>query len=216
VPIEGTLVLLREEREGDAALLASLRNDLDTQAWSKTLPPDYTVPMLRKRFEQREFSYDPREGRFIVEERSTGTAIGYIGYSGLRRRHSVGIGIMFSKRAWGKGYAEEANELLVRFLFEELGVQVVQLWTHSGNPRAIGLAEKVGFTVAARMHNAVYKNGKLLDNVVMDQLREEFYARHPELEDRLGNPFPHSGVTSSPASLPRGDRRTTPPRSAAP
>ena len=96
---------------------------------------------------------------------------------------------MLSKSAWGKGYAEEANELLVRFLFVELGVQVVHLWTHSGNPRAIGLAEKVGFKVAARMRHAVYKNGRLLDNVVMDQLREEFYARHPELEDELGNPF---------------------------
>jgi RimJ/RimL family protein N-acetyltransferase len=189
VPIEGTLVVLREERDGDAELLAALRNDLDTQAWSKTLPPDYTVPMLRGRFESREFNYDPLEGRFIVEERASGAAVGYIGYSGLHRRHSVGIGIMFAKRAWGKGYAEEANELLVRFLFEELGVQVVQLWTHSGNPRAIGLAEKVGFKVAARMRNSIYKNGKLLDNVVMDQLREEFYARHPDLTDELGNPF---------------------------
>jgi len=189
MPIEGTLVTLREEREGDAELLAALRNDLDTQAWSKTLPPDYTVPMLRKRYETREFNYDPLEGRFIVEERSTGTAIGYIGYNGLQRRHSVGIGVMFSKNAWGKGYAEEANELLVTFLFVELGVQVVQLWTHSGNPRAIGLAEKVGFKIAARMHNAIYKNGTLLDNVVMDQIREEFYARHPELTDGLGNPF---------------------------
>lgn len=189
MPIEGSLVRLREERDGDAALLTSLRNDLDTQAWSKTLPPDYTLPMLRKRFEQREFSYDPLEGRFIVEERSTGKAVGFIGYSGLRRRHSVGIGVMLSKSVWGRGFAEEANDLLVRFLFEELGVQVVHLWTHSGNPRAIALAEKVGFTVAARMRNAIYKNGKLLDNVVMDQLREEFYERHPELEDGLGNPF---------------------------
>ena len=189
MPIEGTLVTLREEREGDAELLAALRNDLDTQAWSKTLPPDYTVPMLRKRYETREFNYDPLEGRFIVEERSTGAAIGYIGYNGLQRRHSVGIGVMLSKSAWGKGYAEEANELLVTFLFIELGVQVVHLWTHSGNPRAIGLAEKVGFKVAARMRNSIYKNGKLLDNVVMDQIREEFYARHPELEDQLGNPF---------------------------
>jgi RimJ/RimL family protein N-acetyltransferase len=189
VPIEGALVTLREEREGDAELLAALRNDLDTQAWSKTLPPDYTVPMLRKRYEEREFSYDPLEGRFIVEERSTGTAIGYIGYTGLQRRHSVGIGVMLSKSAWGKGYSEEANELLVTFLFVELGVQVVHLWTHSGNPRAIGLAEKVGFKVAAKMRNSIYRNGKLLDNVVMDQTREEFYARHPELVDELGNPF---------------------------
>lgn len=189
MPIEGTLVRLREERADDAPFLAALRNDLDTQAWSKTLPPDYTVPMLRKRFEEREFSYDPDQGRFMVEERSSGNVIGYIGYSGLERRHATSIGVMIAKSAWGKGYAEEANELLLRFLFEELGLQVVRLWTHSGNPRAVRLAEKVGFRVSARLHNAIFKGGKLLDNIVMDQLREEFYARHPELEDHLRSPF---------------------------
>lgn len=189
MPIEGTLVRLREERSDDAAFLAALRNDLDTQAWSKTLPPDYTVPMLTKRYEEREFSYDPLQARFMIEEKASGAVVGYIGYSGLERRHAVSIGVMLAKSAWGKGYAEESNELLLRFLFEELGLQVVRLWTHSGNPRAIGLAEKVGFRVSARLHNAIFKGGRLLDNVVMDQLREEFYARHPELEDGLPSPF---------------------------
>lgn len=189
MPLEGTLVRLREERAEDVPLLTELRNDLETQAWSKTLPPDFTEPMLRKRFESREFSYDPLEGRFIVERTDTGEAIGYVGYSHLERRLGVSIGVMLKQDAWGQGFAEEANDLLLRFLFHELGLRVVWLWTHSGNPRAIRLAEKVGFRVAARFRDAIFKDGHLLENVAMDQTRDEFYARHPDLIDRLPDPF---------------------------
>jgi hypothetical protein len=42
-----------------------------------------------------------------------------------QRHRSSGTGIGCSKSAWGKGLTEEANELLVRFLFDELGFQVV-------------------------------------------------------------------------------------------
>src|SRR3990170_6964868 len=36
MPLEGKLVILREERPEDVKFLAFLRNDLETQAWSKT------------------------------------------------------------------------------------------------------------------------------------------------------------------------------------
>ena len=41
MPLEGKKVRLREVRESDLPLLVSLRNDLDTQGWSQTLPPDW-------------------------------------------------------------------------------------------------------------------------------------------------------------------------------
>ena len=45
MPLEGKLVILREERPEDMKFLVVLRNDLETQAWSKFLPPDYTEAM---------------------------------------------------------------------------------------------------------------------------------------------------------------------------
>ena len=41
--LAGKLTILREEQPEDMQFLVDLRNDLDTQAWSQTLPPDYTV-----------------------------------------------------------------------------------------------------------------------------------------------------------------------------
>ena len=61
--LEGQIVRFREEREEDLQFLIDLRNDLDTQGFTKTLPTDYTLPMYLKRFQEREFSFDRDDGR---------------------------------------------------------------------------------------------------------------------------------------------------------
>lgn len=183
--LEGGLVILREERSEDMGPLVELRNDLETQAWSKTLPPDYTVPMYLKRFQEREFSFDRKDGRFIIESRSAHEFAGTISYTGLQPRWTAVIGIMLARKFWGSGFGYDAQEVMLKFLFEQLGLQVVRLFTHSGNPRAVGLAGKSGFKVSMRQREAIFKNGQVYDNLMMDLLREEYYERHPELTDHL-------------------------------
>jgi hypothetical protein len=61
--LEGKLVILREERREDQRLFADLRNDVDTQAWPKALPPDYTEEMHIRRLETREFTYERDSAR---------------------------------------------------------------------------------------------------------------------------------------------------------
>lgn len=185
MPLEGEIVILREEQPEDMSLLAAMRNDLETQAWSKTLPPDYTETMLLRRYQDREFSYDPQEGRFVMIVRASGEFAGSISYTGLNPRWSATVGLMVEKKFWGTGLAYDAQETLLKFLFTELGLRVIRLFTHTGNPRAIGLAEKSGFKISARQRQAIFKNGELLDNIVMDLLREEYFSSHPELVDNL-------------------------------
>ena len=183
--LEGKLVVLREEQPEDMPRLTALRNDLETQAWNKTLPPDYTENMHMKRFQARDFSYDPKEGRFIIISRENGEFAGSISYTELHPRWSATIGIMIVKKFWGTGFAFDANEVLLKFLFIELGLRVVRLYTHSGNARAVRLAEKTGFKIGVRQRQAVFKNGELYDNLMLDLLREEYFARHTQLVDNL-------------------------------
>ncbi|NIW45308.1 MAG: GNAT family N-acetyltransferase, partial [Gammaproteobacteria bacterium] len=140
--LEGDLIRLREERDSDLPLLVKLRNDLDTQAWGKALPPDYTEGMYRQRMEDRKFSFDRNDGRFIIEfiENEEPIGIGYIGFSSVTYRMDATVGIMLDKKYWGSGVAFEAQELMLKFLFEEIGVRVIRLWTQTSVPRAIGLA----------------------------------------------------------------------------
>ena len=185
MPLEGELVILREEQPEDMPFLTALRNDLETQAWSKALPPDYTENMFLKRFQTREYSYDPQEGRFIMISRASSEFAGTISYTGLEPRWSATIGLMLEKKFWGSGFALDAQETLLKFLFNELGLRVVRLNTHTGNPRALGLAEKSSFKISARQRQAIFKNGEIFDNIVMDMLREEYFSLHPQFIDNL-------------------------------
>jgi RimJ/RimL family protein N-acetyltransferase len=200
--LKGNIVILREQKREDLQYLVDLRNDPETQAWSKSLPPDYTLEMYIKRFEGREFSLDRQEGQFTVITKDNDEFAGLISYTDLQPRFSATMGIIITRRHWGGGVAYDAQEVLLRFLFEELGLRVVRLWTHSGNPRAVKLAEKSGFRVSMRMREAIWKDGHLFDNLGMDILREEYYALHPELTDRLPGVQINSPATSQSRTQP--------------
>lgn len=189
MPLQGDNVILRELRDEDLPLLVEMRNDLETQGWSRTLPPDYTSEMIRKRYGDRSFEYRRDSGYFVVESRASGEAIGVANYIDAIDRHEAQIGIMIAREHWGSGASFEASDLLLRFLFEELGLVVVRLWTQSGNPRAVKLAEKLGFRMGVRFQRGIWKGGDYRDNLAMDLLREEWYERHPDLEDRRADPF---------------------------
>ncbi len=185
MPLEGKRVILREQRREDLPFLQELQNDMEVQAWSKALPPDYTDVMYIKRFEAREFSYDPDEARFVIIDKETGERVGHMTYSDLEPRFSTMLGIMTARKFWGSGLAFDAQETILKFVFCELGVRVVRLFTHSGIPRAVKLAERSGFQVSARMREGNLKYCKLNDALLMDILREEYFALHPELTDPL-------------------------------
>jgi RimJ/RimL family protein N-acetyltransferase len=185
VALEGKLVILREERLEDMPALTALRNNLETQAWGITLPPDYTQPMLTKRCEAREFSFERSDGLFVIVSKESGEVAGRINYMELRPRWSCLIGIMLAKKFWGSGFGFDAQEVLLKFIFQELGLVVVRLYTTSSNPRAVRLAERSGFKIGVRLRQAAYRNGQLCDNLMMDLLREEYFALHPDQVDNL-------------------------------
>jgi ribosomal-protein-alanine N-acetyltransferase len=189
VPLEGELVRLREIRPGDEPLLASLRNNLATQAWPKALPPDYTEEMVRRRYLDRDYSFDRRDGYFAVEWKADDKTIGYAQYSGVEPRLRAWVGLAMTQAVWGTGASKEVMELLLRFCFEQLGLRVVMLGTHTGVPRMVGLAEKLGFKHAVRLRRSVWLGGEHHDGLVMDMLREEYYDARSELVDRLPDPF---------------------------
>ncbi len=181
----GKLVYLREEKEEDLEKQKNLRNDLATQGYSRTLPPDYTFPMYKERFLKRKFSFDRNDGRFTIISKETNEYAGHISYSEYEDRFSATIGIAIDKKFWGKGVAYDAQEVMLKFLFLELGCQVVRLWTESGKKQAVGLAKRSGFKISGKLRNTIYKNGLINETLIIDILREEYFALHAELEDNL-------------------------------
>lgn len=138
--------------------------------------------MIKEHLEER-FKKENR-GVFGIETRE-GKLVGYLNYHEDPPRFAATVGLSTGIGYWGKGYAKESMELILRFLYEERGVQVVRLWTWSGNERMIGLAKKLGFLTSATLRESSILKGKPFDTLMMDMLREEFFKSRG-LKEELG------------------------------
>jgi len=178
----GKLVKLRAVQDEDYEYISSLKNDLRTQGWSQRLPPCVTPKKVKEGFEK--ILKRSNAGIFAIETKEDGRMIGYMNYEEDTPRLGATLGIVIGFEYWGKGYAYEAQELLLRFLYEERGLQVVRLWTQSGNMRAVNAAKKVGFKISARMRESNIIKGEVFDTLFMDMLREEYYESRG-IEDKI-------------------------------
>ncbi len=120
-----------------------------------------------------------REDVVLAIEVRAGDQWVHIGNVGLHRidwkNRTATLGIVIGEREyWGKGYGTEAVRTMLRYAFEELGLNRVELETYSFNPRAIRCYEKAGFKREGVRRQALYRNGKFHDVILMGILRDEF------------------------------------------
>jgi RimJ/RimL family protein N-acetyltransferase len=182
--MQGKLVRIRPVAENDYAYFAGLKNNMYTQAWSQRLPPNFTPEKMRKRFQE---ANDRPNSAILAIETLDGTLVGNINYSEGSPRFDATLGIAMGKEHWGKGFGEEAQELVLEFLFVERGIQIVRLWTQTGFPWAQKAAEKLGFRPMVRFRENTIIDGRVVDSIYMDMLREEYFARR-NLKDNIEGP----------------------------
>lgn len=72
-----------------------------------------------------------------------------------------------------RGYGSEATRLIVRFGFEALDLNRIELEVFAFNPRARHVYEKVGFVYEGTRREALWWDGRAIDAHVMAILRED-------------------------------------------
>ncbi len=122
----------------------------------------------------------PEEMILAIELESEGH-VGNIKFGPVDRRNSRSdISILIGEKAvWGRGVGKRAVYLVSRFLFEEVALH--RLDAGSGNPAFIAMVERLGWCREGVLRQRVRIGERLVDWVLLAQLREEF-RRRPELE----------------------------------
>ena len=179
--LEGEHVRLRPLRDEDFEFLSDLKNNLKTQGWNQRLPPKATPELMKER--HKKYNEKQNSARLCIELKD-GTLIGDISYEEGLPRHDATFGLAVATEYWGKGYAQEAQEIILHFLFVERGLSVVRLWTQTGFPWASKAAAKLGFKEMVRFRENSIINGQIVDCLYMDLLREEYFESRG-LEDRV-------------------------------
>ena len=80
------------------------------------------------------------------------------------------IGYCYSKETWGKGIATEALSMVIKFLFEEVGVEVVTAKHLENNPASGKVMRKNNMKYEATLKSRV------IDKVTKDRVGQVYYA----------------------------------------
>ncbi len=112
----------------------------------------------------------------LAIETKDGVHIGSCGLHGASpENRTAELGIMVGEKAyWSKGYGTDAVTTLVRFGFEEMNLNRIELHVYDFNERAQASYRKCGFVEEGRLRDAHYADGAYNDVVVMGLLREEW------------------------------------------
>ena len=111
-------------------------------------------------------------------ETMDGKLIGNVGLDEINwkeRKAVLGV-VVGEKDFWGQGYGTDAIKTVLRFAFEQMNLNRIQLVAFAYNTRAQRCYEKCGFKVEGRLRQAHFYGGKYHDEIVMAVLREEFVA----------------------------------------
>jgi RimJ/RimL family protein N-acetyltransferase len=128
---------------------------------------------------ERQMAMSPTEGQIFAIEVKEGDAWVHIGDTGLHqidmvtREAEFGI-FIGEKKYWNQGYGRQATQLTVKYGFESLNLNRIFLYAVAENIRGLKAYEASGFVKEGLLRQALFKNGKYNDIIVMSVLHSEW------------------------------------------
>ena len=169
--ISGRTFVLRPPREAEAELITRWFEDQEVTARLKFR----TVPSLEMEREfLRSMAVNPSAIFWGIEheQRLVGTT-GIVQIDWQDRRGKTGT-LIGDKRAWGKGIAGEMMRLRADYAFKELGLNKLESSYIEDNVASGRAQAGAGYTVVGRLRQHVWREGRWLDLVVTELLREDW------------------------------------------
>ncbi len=173
-------ILLRALEREDLKLLHKWQNDGELMRLARSYPDNMSsMEALQGEYEKAIKGEDQEKQVFVIEERSSGKAIGWASIRHWGRKQvGADLGLAIGeKKHWGKGYGTEATHLLQNEVFEQLNLHRAEWWTNSENKGSLALAKKMGFKEEGRLRDAVFYDNQFHDIIVHGLLKEEYDAR---------------------------------------
>ena len=137
-------------------------------------------PMTKKQVaEEMERLVSTKENEFFtICESSTNIPIGVTGLVRIDyvSRAAIFFIAIYNPEFWSKGYGKEATKLLLKYSFDILNLNRIQLHVAKSNVKGVKAYEKAGFKIEGTLREAMYHNNEYIDFYVMGILRKEYYS----------------------------------------
>ncbi len=132
----------------------------------------------------------------VADDRLLGT-VALLAVDWINRSAETASWLLFEDDR-GHGYGTEAKMLLMEYAFDHLHLHVLNSWIRSTNTRSVAALMKQGFRPAGRKYRTGIKDGRYVDHLIFDVLRDEWLAARETWQARRDR------TTTSPP-VPNGD-----------
>jgi len=171
--IEGSRFRLRPPRPEDAPLMVAWLEDVEVTARLMIrFPPslDEEEEWLRQRARDRDAL------AWAIEHE--GRLVGVTGFDQIdwRNLHATSGTVIGDKRVWGRGIGGEVMRLRADFAFTELPLRKLKSAYLEGNEASRRAQRGAGYREVGRLRQEVYRQGRWLDLILTELLREEWEA----------------------------------------
>jgi RimJ/RimL family protein N-acetyltransferase len=178
-PIETARLLLRPFERRDARAFSDYRSDPEVaryQGW--TLPFGLEKASIFIEEMQQVIPGSPGEWyQVAVELKSQEVLIGDVAFQVFASGRQADIGFTLARRWQGQGYAFEAVEQVLQYLFNTLELHRVQADCDTRNLSSVRLMERLGMRREAHTIESAWYKGEWTDEYWYAILRREWLAR---------------------------------------
>lgn len=172
--LEGEKIYLRPVQEEDYELVYFGKNNPDVRYTLHLFAP-MTYEQVKD--EMKTWTTSKEIALFTICQNEDNTPVGQTALVriDLVSRAAVFYIAIYDPQFWSKGYGKEATKLMLKYSFDILNLNRVQLHVSCENVKGIDAYKKAGFKIEGTLRKAMYHNDKYIDFYVMGILREEYY-----------------------------------------
>jgi len=167
-------LLLRRFRATDAAAVAAMCSTDAVQRGTLSLPYPYDEACALSWIEGHDEAFAHGRYEYAVTDKATGALYGCMGIF-CNFTHGVGeLGYWFGPAHWGKGYATEAAQAMIRAAFTAWGLNKVYGRHFTDNPASGRVMEKSGMQYEGTLRQHLRKGEGYKDIVCRGILKSEW------------------------------------------
>jgi RimJ/RimL family protein N-acetyltransferase len=168
-------LLLRPFQESDIPAIVRLLSDPAIAATTLNIPYPYDEENARQWLAHQERERQAGASyTFAIVRKEDDHLVGAIDIHPKARHQKAEIGYWIGKPYWGKGYATEAARAIIRFGFEDLGLNRIYALHFTGNPASGRVMQKAGMQFEGVLRDDVKKGDTFRDHAVYAILRREW------------------------------------------
>ncbi len=110
--------------------------------------------------------------RWAVIETESNSYIGHVGIKDYDNIHKRGtLSCIISPNEWNKGYGRESMETVIKYCWDFLKLNRLQVFVDPRNIRAVRMFQTIGFKIEALLKEYEYENGAFIDLLIMSLIR---------------------------------------------